>query len=95
MMKKSNFEFNLINLDLKNYTGRIKIIKKNNKQIEENMKSTMASIIKSIEISKKANDLVYFVEDDYLHNVDSILEMISAYEKFSTILEDEIFISSS
>ena len=92
MMNNSNFEFNLINLDLKNYTGRIKIIKKNNNQIEENMKSTMASIIKSIEISKKANDLVYFVEDDYLHNVDSILEMISAYEKFSTILEDEIFI---
>ena len=42
----------------------------------------MASIIKSIEILKKANDLVYFVEDDYLHNVDSILEMISAYENF-------------
>ena len=52
----------------------------------------MASIIKSFEISKNSDDLVYFVEDDYIHNDDSISEMLSVYEKFSTILEDEIFI---
>ena len=56
------------------------------------MKSTMASIIKSFEISKNSNDLVYFVEDDYIHSLDCISEMLSAYEKFSTILEDEVFI---
>ena len=56
------------------------------------MKSTMASIIKSFEISKNVNDLVYFVEDDYIHNIDSISEMLSVYEKFSTIHENEIFI---
>ena len=56
------------------------------------MKSTMASIIKSFEISKNSDDLVYFVEDDYIHSDDCISEMLSVYEKFSTILEDEIFI---
>tara|TARA_B100001057_G_scaffold436099_1_gene466904 strand:- start:358 stop:1380 length:1023 start_codon:yes stop_codon:yes gene_type:complete len=92
ILEKSNFQFNLINLNLNDYLDRIKIIKKNNSQIENNMKSTMASIIKSIELSKNANDLVYFVEDDYIHSADSISEMMSVYEKFSTILEDEIFI---
>ena len=92
ILRKSNFEFNLIDLNLKDYLERIKVIKKNNSQIENNMKSTMASIIKSFEISKNLNDLVYCVEDDYIHDVDCISEMVSAYEKFSTIFEDEIFI---
>ncbi len=92
ILRKSNFEFNLINLNLNDYLNRIKVINKNNSQIENNMKSTMASIIKSFEISKNANDLIYFVEDDYIHKIDSISEMIAVYEKFSTILKDEIFI---
>ncbi len=92
ILEKSNFNFHLINLNLNDYLKRIKVIKKNNSQIESNMKSTMASIIKSIEISKNLNDLVYFVEDDYIHSLDCISEMISVYEKFSTIFEDEIFL---
>ena len=92
ILLRSSIEFNLINLNLNDYLKRIKVIKKNNSQIEDNMKSTMASIIKSFEISKNVNDLVYFVEDDYIHNIDSISEMLSVYEKFSTIHENEIFI---
>jgi len=92
ILKKSSFRFEIINLNLNDYVGRIKTIKKNNKQIEENMKSTMASIIKSFEISKNLDDLVYFVEDDYIHKVDSILEMLLVYEKFTTIFRDEIFL---
>ena len=92
ILEKSKFKFNFIELNLVDYLQRIKVIKKNNTQIESNMKSTMASIIKSFEISKNSDDLVYFVEDDYIHNVDCISEMLSVYEKFSTILEDEIFL---
>ena len=92
ILEKSKIKFNFINLNLKDYLHRIKVIKKNNTQIENNMKSTMASIIKSFEISKNLDDLVYFVEDDYIHSLDCISEMLSAYEKFSTILEDEIFV---
>ena len=92
ILEKSKFKFNLIELNLGDYLQRIKVINKNNTQIESNMKSTMASIIKSFEISKNSDDLVYFVEDDYIHSVDCISEMLSVYEKFSTILEDEIFI---
>ena len=92
ILEKSQFKFSFIDLDLRDYLQRITIIKKNNTQIESNMKSTMASIIKSFEISKNLDDLVYFVEDDYIHSLDCISEMLSAYEKFSTILEDEIFV---
>ena len=92
ILEKSNINFNFIELNLNDYLKRIKVINKNNSQIENNMKSTMASIIKSFEVSTNSNDLIYFVEDDYIHSIDCISEMISAYEKFSTVLEDEIFI---
>ena len=92
VLKNSELKFNIISLNLNEYSRRIKVIKRNNSQIENNMKSTMASIIKSFELAKNLDDLVYFVEDDYIHDDDSISEMISAYEKFSTILKDEIFI---
>ncbi len=92
ILEKTDIKFNFIDLNLNNYLKRIKVINKNNPQIESNMKSTMASIIKSLEIAKNSKDLVYFVEDDYIHNIDCITEMLSAYEKFSTVLEDEIFI---
>ncbi len=87
-----SFKFQIINLNPNDYVDRIKTIKKNNNQIEKNMKSTMASIIKSFELSKDSSDLVYFVEDDYIHKIESIAEMLSVYEKFSSILKDEIFI---
>ena len=92
VLKNSELKFNIICLNLNEYLKRIKIIKRNNYQIENNMKSTMANIIKSFELAKDLDDLVYFVEDDYIHDDESISEMISAYEKFSTILKDEIFI---
>ncbi len=92
LLKNSKLKFNIIYLNLNEYLKRIKIIKRNNYQIENNMKSTMASIIKSFELAKDLDDLVYFVEDDYIHEDGSISEMISTYEKFSTILKDEIFI---
>ena len=92
VLKNSELKFNIIYLNLNEYLKRIKIVKRNNPQIENNMKSTMGSIIKSFEIAKDLDDMVYFVEDDYIHDDESISEMISAYEKFSTILKEEIFI---
>ena len=61
----------------------------------DNMSSTMASIKESFLQAKNCEDLIYFVEDDYLHKVDSLSEMLFAYEKFSSIFQDEIFILST
>ena len=65
------------------------------KGYENNMSTTMASIRKSFYHAKKCNDLIYFVEDDYIHKTESLAEMLFAYEKFSSIFQNEIFILST
>ena len=72
---------------------QIKVLNKNNPSIEKNMRATMASILTSFNIAKeKSNDLVYFVEDDYIHKKETIIEMVSTYEKIATELNRELFL---
>jgi len=92
IIAKINIKFEIINLDLEKFK-QIKILNKNNPTIEKNMRATMASILTSFNIAKeKSNDLVYFVEDDYIHKKETIIEMISAYEKIATELDRELFL---
>ena len=92
-MKNSMIDFNIESLNLDDYDEKIKVINKKNPEIERNMKSTMAAISRSFELTNtKDGDLIYFVEDDYIHKEDSIIEMIATYEKFSTIFERDIFL---
>jgi len=88
-----NINYKIINLNVSDYKNKIKVQNKNNLIIENNMKSTMASIKKSLEIANSINsDLIYFVEDDYLHKKEAILEMLFTYEKIATFFENEIFL---
>ena len=66
-------------------------IEKNN-DAKNHMVSTMASILKSFEYAKNCEDLIYFVEDDYLHKKNSIKEMIFTYERISSQINREIII---
>ena len=92
MIAKINIKFEIINLDLEKFK-QIKVLNKNNPAIEKNMRATMASILTSFNIAKeKSNDLVYFVEDDYIHKKETIIEMISTYEKIATELDRELFL---
>ena len=89
---EANYEFKIINLKLENF-NQIKTINKNNSIIESNMKATMSSIHQSFDIAKsECDDLIYFVEDDYIHKKESIFEMLSSYEKISSEINKEIFI---
>ena len=89
---EANYEFKIINLKLDNF-NQIKTINKNNSIIESNMKATMSSIHQSFDIAKsECDDLIYFVEDDYIHKKESIFEMLSSYEKISSEINKEIFI---
>ncbi len=93
MLKNSLIKNKIINLNLDQFTDKIKVINKNNEIFENNMKSTMASILQSFYFAKEnCEDIIYFVEDDYVHKEESILEMILAYEKLSTLFEKEIFL---
>ncbi len=67
----------------------------NIKDSQNNMSTTMASIRQSFYHAKKCTDLIYFVEDDYIHKTESLAEMLFAYEKFSSIFQNEIFILST
>jgi len=92
IIAKINIKFEIINLDLEKFK-QIKILNKNNPTIEKNMRATMASILTSFNIAKeKSNDLVYFVEDDYIHKKAAIIEMVSTYEKIATELNRELFL---
>ncbi len=92
IIQPTNIEFEIINLNLEEFK-QIKILNKNNLMIENNMRATMASILTSFNIAKeKSKDLIYFVEDDYIHKKESIIEMISSYEKISSELAHELFL---
>ncbi len=93
MLKNSSIQNEIININLDEFTNKIKVINKNNKIFENNMKSTMASILQSFLFAKEnCDDITYFVEDDYIHKKESILELILTYEKLATLLKKEIFL---
>ena len=53
--------------------------------------ANMANFYNSLMVAKKEDaDIIYFVEDDYLHKEETITEMIFAYEKLSTIFSKEL-----
>tara|TARA_B110000495_G_C22536117_1_gene325623 strand:- start:91 stop:573 length:483 start_codon:yes stop_codon:yes gene_type:complete len=52
----------------------------------------MSNIYKSLLLSKMSEDLIYFVEDDYIHEVDSITEMLFTYERIASLTNKELVI---
>ena len=55
--------------------------------------ANMANFYNFLLIAKNDADLLYFVEDDYLHTLNSITEMIFSFEKFNTIFNNEIILT--
>jgi len=70
------------------------IISLQNNEITQDIKdSNFASIKKCFMLAKEnSNDLIYFVEDDYIHDETCILEMIGTYERIATQLNKEILL---
>ena len=54
--------------------------------------SNLASLLQSFELGKEhGEDLVFFVEDDYLHFEPMIEEMIASYERIASQVNKDIF----
>ena len=86
----SDINFEILNLKLEEFSNQIKKINEENKEVTSNQKSNMSNIHKSLLLSKeKSEDLVYLVEDDYVHQKDSISEMLYAYERIASLTESE------
>ena len=92
-LDKSNLKNSIISLNVNEFVNNIKSINARNEKVTENQISNMSSLHKSLLVAKdQCNDLVYFVEDDYLHQLDSIYEMIFTYERISSQMNRELFI---
>ena len=91
ILSEVDIDFEIINLNLDDYK-QIRTLNKNNHIIEENMRATMASIHKSLTIAKEnCDDLIYFVEDDYIHKKESLFEIVSTYEKIASVQNKDLF----
>ena len=90
LVKNSNLKTEILNLDHHKYKNVIK------EQKNEQTFSNLASLLCCYENAKAhGEDLVFFVEDDYLHFVPMMEEMISSYERISSQLNKDIFICPS
>ena len=58
--------------------------------------SNLASLLQSFEIAKnQGEDLIFFVEDDYLHFEPMLEEMVASYERIASQIGKDIFMCPS
>ena len=92
-LQRSTIQNALISLNINDFKNDIKKINAKGVRVADNQISNMSNIHKSLLLSKKeSKDLVYFVEDDYIHQIDSIEEMIFTYERLSSLLNQELIL---
>ena len=90
LSSKKEIVLNIINLNQNEFDG--KIINEDNPETFGNL----ASLLKCFLIAKEeAEDLIFFVEDDYLHKDSMIEEMLMTYERFASQLNREIVLCPS
>ena len=90
ILNKSNIENKFKSIDLESFKNKIK------SGYSKAKFSNMANFYTSLMIAKEeSDDILYFVEDDYLHSEDTITEMIFAYEKFNTIFSKDLVLLPS
>ena len=92
-LNKSSFHNSIISLDPNEFSAKINKINAKNEKVTANQISNMSNIHKSLQIAKnQCRDLVYFVEDDYLHQRETISEMIFTYERISSQINRELIL---
>ena len=90
IFEKYSVSFEISNLDISKYEKRM------NFQNNQRMLAHNSHIIQSKEFALQSEfDLLYFVEDDYVHEDDALIEMIYTYQKITSQLNDEIVLCST
>ena len=86
LTNNSNFDINIAKVNHQKYKNLIK------EQKNEQTFSNLASLLFCFEIAKEnTEDLVFFVEDDYLHFEPMMEEMIASYERIGSQINKDIF----
>ena len=92
-LNKSHFKNSIVSLDINEFKNKIEKVNAKKENVTNNQISNMSNIYKSLLIAKnQCKDLVYFVEDDYLHQQEAIREMIFTYERISSQINQELFL---
>ena len=87
ILSKYNINNKLIEINLDNFKNKI------TGKCTPAKFANMANLFTSLELIKnESSDLVYFVEDDYIHTKESITEMLFTFEKLSTIFNEDVFL---
>ena len=85
-----NIDVEIISLNTKKFETKIK------KQKTKETFSNLASLLKCFEIGKEiGEDLIFFIEDDYLHFETMLEEMVATYERVSSQIGKDIFMCPS
>ena len=85
-----NTDTEIMSLDTKKFETKIK------KQKTKETFSNLASLMQCFEIGKNiGEDLIFFVEDDYLHFDTMLEEMVATYERISSQIGKDIFMCPS
>jgi len=92
LLNSSATHFKLLNLDIYEFESKIKKMNEKNENTSANQISNMSNIYKSLVLSKASEDLIYFVEDDYIHELDSFTEMLFTYERIASLTGNELII---
>ena len=86
----SSLNFEIINHSFKDHKNFIK------EQKSEETFANLSSLLKCFELGKsEGKDLIFFVEDDYLHFEESLEEIVSTYERITSQLNKDIFMCPS
>jgi hypothetical protein len=80
----------IVSLDYDKYKNLIK------EQKTKETFSNLASLMNSFEIGKdQSEDLIFFIEDDYLHFEPMLEEMVASYERIASQLKKDLFMCPS
>jgi hypothetical protein len=86
LMDRSDLDINITSLNHDKYKDVIK------QQKSDETFSNLASLLQSFELARdQGEDLVFFVEDDYLHFEPMMEEMIASYERIASQINKDIF----
>ena len=92
-LNKSDINYSFIPLDVNEFINEIKKLNSKNEDVSKNQISNMCNIHKSLQVANKhCSDLIYFVEDDYIHKHTAISEMILTYERISSQINRELIL---
>ena len=90
ILDKSKENYEIVNHDNSEHKHVIK------EQKSKHTFSNLSSLLKCFEIGKNSGeDLIYFIEDDYLHFKSSLDEMIGTYERISSQINKDLIICPS